>query len=171
MLQKALIVFFYVCVHFDCVNGGAAAFLLYVCGESECLGPAAGVLTLIRPVLEFGFLGVVAAVKELAAHELRLAHRALEGDQARPDLPVDVLPLNLLLIVHVLDEAVKVKEPVRHVLRDHLTMEVYKDLRIRTHHPLVLLCRVQLPAVDAATKECASLVLAIPLIAICDGSA
>jgi hypothetical protein len=45
-------------------------------------------------------------VEELTAYELRLTHGALKGDQAGPDLPVDVFPLDLLLVVHVLNETV-----------------------------------------------------------------
>ncbi len=92
---------------------------------------------------------VVSAVVELTTDELRLTDGALERDESRPYLPIDVLPLDALLVVHVLNKAVKVEEPICHVLRYHLSVEVDEDLRVRTHHPLVLLARVQLTAVDA----------------------
>ncbi len=79
---------------------------------------------------------------ELTADELRLADGALERDESSPYLPIDVFPLDGLLVVHVLNKAVKVKEPICHVLRYHLPVEVDEDLRVRTHHPLVLLARV-----------------------------
>jgi hypothetical protein len=50
------------------------------------------------------------------------------------------------------------------MLGDYLTMKVDEDLCIGAHHPLVLLSRVQLSAIDAATQEGATLVLSISLI-------
>ena len=71
-----------------------------------------------------------------------LAHSALEGYESGPNLPVDILPLNVLLVVHVLDKAVKIKETVCHMLCDDLSVEVNKDLGIGTHHPKILLTRI-----------------------------
>ena len=107
-------------------------------------------------------------MEELTAYELRLTHGALKGDQAGPDLPVDVLPLDLLLVVHVLNEAVQVKEAVCYMLSYNLTMEVNENLSVCAHHPLVLLSRVQLAAIDTATEQGATLVLTVSTLIIAD---
>ena len=95
-----------------------------------------------------------------------LADCALEGYQSSPNLPVDILPLNLLCVVHVLDKAVKIKETVCHMLCDDLSVEVNKDLGIGTHHPLILLTRIKLTAINASRKQGRPLVLAITRINI-----
>lgn len=107
-------------------------------------------------------------MEQLTAYELRLTHGALKGDQAGPDLPVDVLPLDLLLVVHVLNETVKVKEAVCYMLRYNLTMEVNENLRICAHHPLVLLSSIQLAAIDTATEQGATLVLTVSTLIVAD---
>jgi len=107
-------------------------------------------------------------VEELTAYELGLAYSALKGDQAGPDLPVDVLPLDLLLVVHVLNETVQVEEAVSNMLRYNLTMEVNENLSVCAHHPLVLLSRVQLATIDAATEQGATLILTVSTLIVAD---
>jgi hypothetical protein len=50
------------------------------------------------------------------------------------------------------------------MLCDDLSVEVNKDLGIGTHHPKILLTRIQLPAINASRKQCRALVLAITRI-------
>ena len=107
---------------------------------------------------------MVSTMKQLTADKVRLAHCALEGHQAGPDLPIDVLPLDVFLVIHKLDETVQVEESVSNMLSDYLPMEVNKYLGICAHHPLVLLARVQLPTIYASVQQSGSLVLPIALI-------
>ena len=153
MLQETLVVFFDVWSHLDRVNSGATTFGLDVGRETEGLSATTGVGAFVTAVDKLWLLRVVAAVEEFAADEVGLTHCALESDQPRPDLPVDVFPLHLLLTVHELNEAIQVEEPVSHVLCYHLSMEVYEDLGIGTLHPLVLLGCIQLTAVNASVKD------------------
>ena len=111
---------------------------------------------------------MVSAVEELAAYRLGLAHGALQRNQSRPDLPVDILPLNLLLVVHVLNETIQVKETISDMLRYNLTMEINEDLGVGAHHPLILFGRIKLPAVDATTEQSAPLILTVTLITVRD---
>lgn len=88
------------------MQSSAAALLLNVSAEPEGLGPTARILTLVAAILELRLLGMISAMEKLTTHEMRLAHRALEGNEPRPDLPVNVLPFDVLLIVHMLNEPV-----------------------------------------------------------------
>lgn len=154
MLDDALVLLLVLLSLVDLVGRRTAPLLLDVCGEPESLGPAAWVIAFVAAVLELRLLRVVPTVVELAAHELRLAHCALQGYQSCPDLPVDVLPLDVLLVVHVLNKAVEVKEAVSDVLCDHLSVKIYEDLGVRAHHPLILLASVQLPTVNTPREQC-----------------
>jgi hypothetical protein len=153
VLQNALVIFLNVTGHLNGVNGGATPFLFDVSAKSQCLSPAARVLTLVGAILEFRLLGMVTAMEELAPDEIRLAHSALKGDQARPNLPVDVFPLDVLLIIHKLDESIKVEEPIGDMLCDDLSMEVDEYLSIGTHHPLVLFTRVELTTINTPAQK------------------
>jgi hypothetical protein len=50
------------------------------------------------------------------------------------------------------------------MLCDDLSVEVNKDLGIGTHHPLILLTRIKLTAINASRKQGRALVLAIARI-------
>lgn len=139
MLKETLVILFNISGNFHCVNGCAATFLLDVSAKSKGLSSTARVLPLVASILEFRFLRMVSAVKEFATNEIRFTDCALEGDKSRPDLPVNVLPLDVLLVVHELDKAVEVEEAVSHMLSYNLTMEIDEDLGVCTHHPLILL--------------------------------
>ncbi len=147
MLDQALIVFFIFGCLIDLVSRRTATFLLNMCGKAECLRPAARILALVAAILKLGLLRVVTAMVELGAYKLRLAHCALEGNQTSPNLPIDVLPLYVLLVIHILNKAVQIKETVGNVLSYNLTVEINKDLGIGAHHPLILFACVQLPAI------------------------
>jgi hypothetical protein len=159
MLEQTLVVLLYVWGHLDRVKRSAAALLLYVRREPQSLGPAARVGPLIAPIYKLRFLLMVATVEQLGPDEVRLADCALEGDEMRPDLPVDILPLHLLLVVHELDEPVQVKEAVGHVLGDNLPMKVDEDFGVRAHHPLVLLAGVHLSTINAPVEQSRALAL------------
>lgn len=114
---------------------------------------------------------MVPAVSKLATHELRLADRTLKCYQPSPYFPVDVFPFYVLLVVHVLNKSVEVEEPICNMLCDYLSMEVDEDLCVGTHHLLVLLVSVELPAVDAPIQKGGPLILAIVDINGCCASA
>lgn len=140
-----------------CVLGCLTPLELDLGAEAESLRPATRVRALVATIQKLGLLQMVTTQLQLIASELGLTNSAFKSDQARPDFPVDVLPLDLLLVVHKLDEAIQVKEPVWHVLSYHLTVEVNEDLGVRAHHPLVLLTCIEPPAVNAPAQQ--SLVL------------
>jgi hypothetical protein len=106
MLQQALVVFVNIRGYLDRVQSSAAAFLLDMGAESQCLCPAARILALVAAVLELWLLGMISAMKKLTPYKVTLADGALQGNKPRPDLPVYVLPFDVLLVVHVLDEPI-----------------------------------------------------------------
>lgn len=186
VLNKAVIVFFYFWLQLDLVVSCTAALLLNVSAKPQGLSSAAGIRAFVATIGKFGLesapslttsyryrlylLGIslaivrvqmLPALSQFTAHESALAHLALKADQSGPDLPVDVLPLDLLHVVHELDESVQVKEPVRHVLRYYLPVEVDENFGVRTHHPLVLIVGEKLSAVDAPADYWGALVLAV----------
>jgi hypothetical protein len=54
------------------------------------------------------------------------------------------------------------------MLRYNLTMEVNENLSVCAHHPLILLSRVQLTAIDTATEQGATLVLTVSTLIVAD---
>lgn len=106
-------------------------------------------------------------MEKLASNEVRLADCTLERDEARPDFPVDILPFYVFLVVHKLDESIQVEEPISHVLRYDLAMEVNEYLCICAHHPLILLTCVELAAINAPAQQSGSLVLPIARVSSC----
>ena len=106
MFQKALIVFLNISGNFHSVNGSAAPFLFDMSAETKGLSATARILPFVASILKLWFLRVIPTMKQLTPHELRFTHCAFESNEASPDLPIDILPLDGLLIVHVLNETV-----------------------------------------------------------------
>jgi hypothetical protein len=103
-------------------------------------------------------------MKEFTTHKLRFTHSTLQTNEASPDLPVDIFPLGLLRVIHILDETVEVKETVCYVLCNNLAMKINKDFCIRTHHPQILIIGIKLPTINASAEKCRALVLALRVI-------
>lgn len=158
VLYQTVIFLLYLWLQTHLVVRCTATLLFYVGAEPQCLGTAAWICSLVASVGKFGFecvgLGgfelfslagsrveMLTALGKFTAYESILTDLALEADESCPDLPVDVLPLDTLLVVHELDESVQIKESVSHMLCNYLTVKVNEDLSIRAHHPLVLVIR------------------------------
>lgn len=94
---------------------------------------------------------MVTAMEEFTAYKLRFANSTVESYKASPDLPIDVFPLDLFLVIHVLDETIQIKKAICYVLSYNLPMEVDEDFGVCAHHPLILLTSVQLATVNATT--------------------
>lgn len=86
--------------------GSTATFLFNMGRKSEGLCTAARILTLVAAILELRLLRMITTVIQLGAHKLGLAYGTLKGYKTRPNLPIDVFPLDVLLVVHVLNEAI-----------------------------------------------------------------
>ncbi len=134
------------------MDRSTTTLLLYVRAKTQSLLPTTRVRAFISTVDELRFLRMVSTVEQFTAHELGFTGRAFESDQSSPNLPVNVLPLNLLLVIHILDESVEIEETVRNVLCNYLSMKINEYLGIRTHHPLILVTRIQLSTVYATTE-------------------
>ena len=84
---------------------------------------------------------------------MRIACRTLEANKSSPNFPIDVFPLELFLVVHVLDEAIEVEVSITYMLSNNLSMEVYKDFCTWTYHPAILGIGVELAAVNASIED------------------
>ena len=155
MLQQNLVLLLVVWrCYLHCVLSSLAPFLFNLSGEPQSLSSTTRVLPFVASVQKLGLLRVVPAVTQLVSSEVRFASGAFESDEASPYFPVDVFPLDLFLVVHELNEAIQVEEPVRHVLSNNLAMEVNEDLGVGTHHPVVLFAGVESAAINAPAQEC-----------------
>jgi hypothetical protein len=56
------------------------------------------------------------------------------------------------VIVHELDESIQIEKTICHMLGNYLTMEVYEDLGVGTHHPGILLVGIELATVYASVQ-------------------
>jgi hypothetical protein len=142
MLEEDLVIEFVLRSDFDCVLRGTTTLLFNVGREPKTGRAATGVSALVAPRNKFGFLWMISALDEFIAGEGAFAGVAVERNESCPDFPVDVLPLDQFLSIHELDESIQVEEPISHMLRDHLPVEIDEYLRVGAHYLLVLVVRV-----------------------------
>ena len=145
MLGQPLIVFFCFGRYFNYVVISLAPLLLYVSIYSKCLSTTTRIGALITTILKLWFLSLIyctwmiSAIWQFTTDEFWFAFLTIKIHQSGPNLPVYVLPLNLLLIIHTLYKTIEVKEPVCHMLSNYMSMKINKYFGIRTHHPLILI--------------------------------
>jgi hypothetical protein len=106
MFNQAFIVLLVLWRLVDFVGRCTTPFLFNMGREAKGLGSTTRILSLVAAVLKFGLLRMVTAMVELGTDKLRFANCTLKSNQTRPNLPIDVLPFNVLLVVHVLNKTV-----------------------------------------------------------------
>ena len=127
------------------------SFLFDGCVKPNRTLIAALILSNVRSKREFRLHWMVVAMVYLRGSKLNPTTSATKRSKSTPNLPENIPPWHVPLPKKY-NKLIDIKTPIRHMLSNYVTMEVYKYLCFITCHPVTLHWGEECAAIDASIE-------------------